>query len=117
MKITLDLPDWTDERNIRVFAGIEPVARRLKDGHWEIKTARCSQCGACCSNLGSGHPFPTIDRQCIYLTPEPGKDNDKWLCGLGFSRPFGCCASTPTADYCTVRFQPAPRSSQVPDEG
>lgn len=107
MKITLDLPEWVDERNVRVFAGIELVAKCSPGGRWEIKTTRCSQCGRCCSDLGPNHPFPTINRQCVHLQKQPGKDNTTWLCALGINRPFGCSAATPTAHYCTVRYLPA----------
>jgi hypothetical protein len=108
MKITLDLPEWVDERNVRVFAGIELVARHLVHGPgWEIKTHRCSQCGRCCADLGPNHPFHTIDRQCVYLVKQPGKDNPRWDCALGVNRPFGCSAATPYNDFCSVRFKPS----------
>jgi len=116
MKITLHLPDWVDERNIRVFAGIELVARCYKDGQWEIKTARCSQCGRCCTNLRPNHPFPIIDGQCIHLQRQPGKDNNTWLCALGINRPFGCSAATPKATYCTIRYTPLAKYPGKPDE-
>jgi hypothetical protein len=104
MKITLDLPDWTHERNIYVMAGIEVVARRHKDGPWEIKTGRCSMCGACCSKLGPGHPFPVIEGTCIHLAKEVG-DNSRWLCSLGDARPFSCSICAPTVKGCTIRYQ------------
>ena len=104
MKIDLELPAWTDERNIYVMAGLELVARRHKDGPWEIKTSRCNMCGKCCADLGRGHPFPVIDGQCVHLKKEPG-DNQLWLCGLGENRPFGCSVCAPTDEFCTIEFE------------
>lgn len=111
MKITLDLPDWVDERNLRIFAGMEPVAIRRPGGQWQIKTSRCSQCGRCCTNLGPNHMFPLIHGQCIYLTKQPGKHNPRWDCGLGLARPYACCAATSTAPHCTIRYEPAPNEN------
>ena len=104
MRVCLDLPAWVDERNVRIFAGIELVARCHKDGKWEIKVERCNQCGKCCMNLGQDHPFPIIDGQCSYLAKEVG-NNPHWLCSLSVNRPFGCSACTPVADYCPIRLE------------
>jgi Fe-S-cluster containining protein len=104
MKISLDLPAWADERNIYVMAGIEVVARKHKDGPWEIKTGRCNMCGLCCSNLGPGHPFPLIDGRCIHLAKEVG-DNTRWLCSLRHNRPFNCSISAPIVEYCPIKFR------------
>lgn len=105
MRIVLDLPDWVDERNIRVFAGIELVAKCSPGGLWQIKTARCVQCGRCCTGLRRFHPFPIVDGQCAHLQQQPGKHNKRWLCALGANRPFGCSTATPNADYCSVRYE------------
>jgi len=106
MRISLDLPDWVDERNIYVMAGVELVARKHKDAEWEIKTGRCNMCGICCQRLGNGrgHPFPVIDSSCIHLKKEVG-DNPRWLCGLGENRPFSCSICAPTDDFCTIEFE------------
>jgi len=108
MKITLDLPDWIFLHNVRVFAGIELVARLFKDGQWEIKTTRCNKCGKCCMGFKADarHIFPIVDGHCVHLHKEPHLPGTQpqYLCALSVNRPFGCSAVTPQADYCIVRF-------------
>ena len=93
MKIELELPEWTDERNIYIMAGIELAAYKNRGGKWLVKTERCNQCGKCCMNLRLEHPFPVIDGRCAHLEKEPGKA-PKYRCALGLQRPFGCCVGT-----------------------
>jgi len=108
MEITLEIPDNIvsdlKDRNIRVFAGIDLIAEKLRGDKWKIKTSGCSMCGKCCKDLGKVYPFPVIDGQCIHLVNPPGY-GDKWFCGLGVNRPFGCAILTPTADYCKVKYE------------
>jgi len=108
MKIALEIPDNIvedfAERNLYVFAGIDLIAEKLRGDKWKIKTRKCSMCGKCCMNLKEDHPFPVIDGQCVYLVNPPGY-GDKWICGLRINRPHGCAISTPTADYCNVKFE------------
>ena len=108
MKIALEIPDNIvpdfKERNIRVFAGIDLIAEKLRGDKWKIKVSGCSMCGKCCMNLSKEHIFPVIDGRCIYLVNPPGY-GDKWICSLGVNRPHGCAVSTPTADYCTVKYE------------
>ena len=88
MKIEIDLPDWCEERNIRVMAGIEQVAYKLAgDAKIHVKTERCSRCGSCCKDL-KHWIFKTIDGVCEHLK----EDGDKTVCGLGVMRPYGCSA-------------------------
>lgn len=91
MKIEIELPDWADERNIYVFAGIELVAvRTFQEDKFRIKDIRCNSCGVCCSVLDpKTHFFPVIKKRCIHLENEPGT-KDKWRCRLGIHRPFLC---------------------------
>jgi len=108
MKIALEIPDnivdQLKDRNIRLFAGIDLIAEKLRGDKWKIKVSGCSMCGKCCMNLKEDHIFPVIDGRCIYLEKPPGY-GDKWICSLGVNRPRGCAISTPTADYCTVKFE------------
>lgn len=108
IKIVLEIPDdcieQFEDRNIRVFAGIDLIAEKLRGDKWKIKTRRCSMCGKCCMDLKEDHPFPVIDGQCVYLVNPPGYGN-KWICGLGVNRPHGCAIGTPNADYCTVKYE------------
>jgi len=55
MKIELDLPDWVDDGSaIRIFKGIELVAKKFKNKPWKIKIVRCNFCGECCTPKGPG---------------------------------------------------------------
>jgi len=88
MRIELDLPDWVDERNMRIFAGIELVASKIStDDFWKVKDDRCVQCGKCCTDLKPDHFCPSINGECIYLEPEKG---GKRLCKVAIDRPRSC---------------------------
>lgn len=70
MKLRLDLPEWVEERNVRVMAGYELVAYRLQgEKVFHLKTARCSHCGDCCRGLSKNWRYGTTgeDRTCVYL--------------------------------------------------
>lgn len=91
MKIEIEIPDWTDERVIQIFAGMERIAYKYPwEDSFKIKTSRCNQCGKCCENLDSKHFFSVINGRCIYLEREPG-NNNKWVCSLNVGRPYTCC--------------------------
>ena len=102
MKVTLDLPDWIDERNLYIFAGIEPVARRLVSvRQWEVKVKRCSSCGKCCENLGKS-PFGDVGRCQMLKTVGKGGE-----CIMGVHRPHGCSVSQPyDIKECAIKWQP-----------
>jgi len=101
MKIELDLPDWVDERNIRILAGIELVAFKLStDDFWKIKDGRCQQCGNCCTGL-KNHIYPTIDGTCVHLGDEV---NGKRLCKIAIHRSINCCNDPRQCDYITYNI-------------
>lgn len=104
MKIELELPKWADERNIYILAGIELAAYKVRGKKWLVKTERCNMCGKCCFNVKGRYPLPAIRGQCPHLVKEVG-DNDRWLCGLGANRPFGCCIGVTNEEYCSERFE------------
>jgi len=101
MKISLKVPDWVEERNLYLFAGIETVARRLAcNRFWEVKIDRCSSCGKCCENVNS--PFGDVGR-CSMLK-QVGKETE---CIMGVHRPHGCGVTEPyNVKECTVTWQP-----------
>ena len=106
MKIELDLPDKVNERTLRVFGGIEPIAYRLPDGKWHIKVSSCNMCGKCC--MTPKIPYPLVDGKCIHLKKRPGK-NDNWECFLRIQRPFGCCVGIPqNIPECTIKYEVVP---------
>ena len=87
MKVTFELPEWTDGRRITVLAGIESVIKRM-NGNWYIKVNRCIKCGKCCMDVpdnwahGKGE-----DGHCQHLKYEA----NEYLCKLGINRPYKCC--------------------------
>ncbi len=87
MKITVDLPSWVDERNIRIFAGVELVAFKLAaDNFFHVKSSRCSHCGDCCKGLSKfWHHGLNEEGNCKHLISKDGK----FLCGLD-EVPFSC---------------------------
>ena len=101
--MNLKLPKWTDERNVRVFAGIEAVAKREK-GIWYIKTVRCNMCGECCMNVPEKWPRgqDKDTGHCLHLKYEA----NEYLCDLGWNRPFACCAEGAEGeDFCSSKWE------------
>ena len=98
MKIELELPDWTEERHIRIFAGIELAAiKKAEEDFFRVKDGRCIQCGICCTNL-KNHSLPTIDGTCIHLVDEPGREGMK-RCNIALYRPRNC-GNNPRSSKC-----------------
>jgi len=103
MKITLEIPDWTSERDIYIFAGIESVAYKKFDGDkFNVKTSRCDMCGKCCADPPL--KFKKVDGMCEYYNKYTG-------CSLGILRPFGCSVGDPyingdsdVAEYCSIGY-------------
>jgi len=81
--------EWTDERNIYIFAGIEIFIKRDL-GQWYIKTERCNKCGECCRRIKCEH--------LIFKANE-------WLCDYGVDRPFNCCVHEAPEEYCNIRWR------------
>jgi len=103
MKIEIEIPDWCDERNIYVLAGIELAAYKdFNEDVFHIKTSRCIQCGKCCRDL-RGKQYPLKEnKDCLHLD-EFGK------CSLGATRPLPCCEGDPVKgkwgrDFCSIRY-------------
>ena len=101
MKIEIEIDDRYVKRNLYVFAGLEPVARR-RNGVWEVKTEICSRCGQCCLAIDEHHPLGTPDG-CKHLLRRPAGEQ---MCGLTIFRPFGCAIADGTVEGCTVRWEP-----------
>jgi len=101
MKVNLDLPKWVEERHIRVFAGIEEVAKKLKGKHWQVKTSRCNMCGECCKDVSDNWRFGrATNGWCLKLVYYA----NEYRCGI--DRPFTCCAGDQAGeDYCSVEWK------------
>jgi len=112
MRIKLNLPDWADDgAAIRIFKGIELVAKKFKDKPWEVKTVRCNFCGECCTVASPGWKDTTVevrdDGYCVELIPKSDEEG-KFLCRLGSGRPFSCCAyaaGSDDQDVCCIRWK------------
>jgi len=91
MKITIAIPDWADERHIRILAGIELAAVKLAhENFWRIKETRCDQCGKCCQGFTQGkHFFDVINGDCEHLRDKPGPTDQK-ECAIAINRPHAC---------------------------
>ena len=102
-KIEIEIPEWTERKNLYIFAGIEVVAYKTKGEKWMVKSSRCSQCGYCCQHLDDRFPFQ-IDGVCKYLQKQVG-NNDRYQCGLMGLRPHSCGISPSFYDKCTVKYE------------
>lgn len=103
MRVEIDLPDWVDERNIRITAGIELVAiKHHNEDFWRLKDHRCEQCGKCCTSLGR-HFYPTINGECVHLQPEV---NGKRFCSIALHRSRNCDNDPKKCDYITYNIVP-----------
>jgi hypothetical protein len=102
MDIQLTIPDDYAKRNVYVFAGMDPVARKQRGKEWEIKTKQCSRCGKCCLAIDERHPLGSPNG-CVHLRRSPGEQ----MCGLGIFRPHGCAIADGdrmNIGTCTVKW-------------
>lgn len=112
MKIILDLPDWVDDGSaIRIFKGVEIVAKKFDGEPWKVKDVRCDFCGECCTINSPGWKDTTVeareDGYCRELIPKPD-ELGKFLCRLGSGRPFSCSAYSVGPDdegICCIRWK------------
>jgi hypothetical protein len=92
MKITLELPDWCDERHIYIFAGIELAAVKIYgEDHFKVKEGRCNQCGECCVDSQWTACFDKEKGYCEHLEIL----GEERRCKLGTMRPFSCSTGDP----------------------
>jgi len=106
MKLTVDLPDWCDERNVYIMAGIELAGYKLY-GRNEVmvKSVRCNMCGECCMNLPKRYPVDkTEDGKCIHF------DTKTKLCLIPIERSRLCDRCDPNMnsepkEYCAIRYK------------
>lgn len=101
MRINLKLPKWVEERHIRIFAGIEEVAKKLKGKRWQIKVSRCNMCGRCCMDVPDNWRHGKAEngwcKNLIYYANE-------YRCGV--DRPFFCCAGDHSdEEYCSIKWK------------
>ena len=108
MKIEIELPDWVDERNIYVLAGIELAAyKNFNSEKWHVKSVRCDRCGKCCMQL-KGTQYPKKENgDCLHLA----SDGALFTCSLGPMRPLPCNEGDPVKsewekakEFCCIRY-------------
>jgi len=89
MRVELDLPDWVDERHIRIMAGVELVAQKLaQNDYWQVKETRCNHCGKCCMGFKTAkHFYPVVNGRCIHLKERP---DGKYDCSIALYRSRAC---------------------------
>jgi hypothetical protein len=130
--LTVELPDWTKDRNIMVLAGSEWILLRgprrtdlQGDRHGERityrKVSRCSICGRCCIiTMPQAAPFGTKKMElhgkeetvCEFLEPEKrdidGQVQQVYVCTQRGPRvPWGCLGAHARKPYpeCTVEWE------------
>lgn len=105
-KITIELPEWAQERHIYILAGIEMVAFKLYgEDRLHIKTIRCCSCGDCCEGLPVNGTLPVgSDGNCSYLEKSVGGVRE---CSLGVYRPVGCSVGLQRRNHpkCTTEYK------------
>ena len=88
MKLTIDVPEWAQERSIVILAGMELLAIKRPEQPLQVKVIRCNRCGKCCMDVGDS-PLIKADTYggCPFLEIEsPGV----YKCGAGFDKPYSC---------------------------
>lgn len=105
-RITIELPEWAQERHIYILAGIEMVAYKLYgEDILHIKTVRCRLCGDCCEGLPIGGILPVKPNgNCSYLGESVGGVRE---CSLGVYRPIGCSVGLQKRNHpkCAVEYK------------
>lgn len=108
MKIEIDLPDYCDDGSaIRIFKGIELVAKKFQNKPWQIKIVRCNLCGKCCTlSVAGTKGLDSATGFCKELIS--GNKPGEKICALGSARPFSCCAyaaGEKEKDICCIEWK------------
>lgn len=108
MGITIELPEWAEERNISIMAGMELLAyKRAHESILYIKKVRCDFCGWCCGEKFVKEIETGSDGKCAKLK----QVGQNWECTPALDRPWRCCwydpvlGEFPNAEkHCVVRY-------------
>lgn len=106
MKITLDIPDWAMEGDLRLIRNnLETIAHKENgaDSPWQIKEVRCNNCGECCLDVGQEFMYGDDEGKCKFLI----KESDGWKCNAGGMRLIGCLGDPDTNEYdeCSIKYK------------
>jgi len=83
----LNLPDWAQDQEISLIAGLEMLVHRVPGNPIEIKRVRCNFCGDCCLDYPHS-PYGNDDEgKCNMLERNA---HGQWKCQAKFDRPFRC---------------------------
>jgi len=103
VKITFEIPDWAvplieDGRDVYLYAGIEPIARKLPGQPVETKINQCALCGKCCGTC------PDLEERQGYKQP-----NGEWamMCKWNEARPHSCSKGNGTKGECSIVWDTA----------
>jgi hypothetical protein len=105
IKISIELPDWCDERDIFILAGLELAAyKRAKETSIFIKENRCSQCGKCCMDVPIDHEYGRAkDGNCVNLFYD--ETIKKYICKKGVYKPVSCCIGDKMIPECSITYK------------
>lgn len=84
--ILQNLPDWAQDQEITLIAGLELLVHKMPGQPAEIKRVRCNYCGACCMDYPMTDYGIDDEGKCEKLE----KEGDKWICRAGVKKPFNC---------------------------
>lgn len=106
MQITIDIPEWAQERIIYVIAGLELLASKEPGKPLMIKNKRCVRCGKCCMNVPKNHTMGINENgDCAQL--EYDKKIGKYTCGMKYYKPLPCCIGHGNPSYCSATMEEA----------
>jgi hypothetical protein len=120
LKITIELPEWIEKKNVFVFVGMDHyIAYNSMNDEWWIKTSRCSLCGKCCrltdseqglfgSRMIDGVKYCSMAVKQKVPDPRIPKGQDSYLCGAAGRMPWVCHEDDPYSSRhpeCTIRWE------------
>ncbi len=96
-KLTIEIPDWAEGKQIHVFIAKESYMHVGDDGTVYRKTVRCDRCGKCCRMHPDGfwiYPKYEIDEitYCVHCEKRP---NGTFDCMSPVAH-LGCCTDNPS---------------------
>jgi len=107
-KRVIVIPEWAEERNLYIMAGIEKLTEynRVAD-ELTVKVIRCNRCGECCKIDKGGiydrYGYRGEDGYCKYLTRYPDGTTE---CTAACMKPFVCAQGTPeSVSECVIKFE------------
>jgi hypothetical protein len=83
----LNLPDWAQDQEISLTAGMELLIHYIPGKPIEVKRVRCNFCGDCCMDYPNS-PYGNDDEgKCLKLRRNV---HGQWKCDSKFDKPYRC---------------------------